>query len=127
MYMAKHTRKVNTPLPPAFKIQGMPTPAVIIIHGKDNKKILEIEFDGSVIWHAENQASEAADVFCRQLSLGVEHKAGIKKSRKEWEEEKKESIREALEAGELTMEKLNEIFKKHEFVRRLAGDRTDDE
>ena len=38
----------------------------IIIHGKDNKKILEITYEGEVIWHAEDAASEAAEESRRQ-------------------------------------------------------------
>jgi len=124
--MAKHTRKVNAPLPPAFKFAEMAAPS-IIIHGKDDNKILEIEGDGNVIWHAEDQASEAAEVFCRDLHFGIEHKAGIRQARKDWEHERFLEIKKLLESGELTTDTLAKVFKKNEFMRKLAGDRTDDE
>lgn len=93
----------------------------IIIHGKDNKKILEITYEGEVIWHAEDAASEAAEEFCKSLSIGVEQKAGIRETRKQWQDSQKKSIKKALKNGELTTEKLDEIFYKHDFIGKLKG------
>ena len=119
--MAKKSQPINLPPSSTFSFAAATAPC-IIIHGEGNKKILEIEFDGTVVWHAEDQASEAADVFCKQLSLGIEHKAGIRKTREEWEHDKYLAIKEALDNGELTIERLAEIFKKNEFMRKLAGE-----
>jgi len=97
----------------------------IIINGKDNMPILEIQYDGTVVWHAEDQASEAARIFCENLSIGVEHKAGIKQTRKEWQDKIKSEIVEAASNCELTEERLNEILYKDDFCNKLRGDETD--
>lgn len=122
--MAKNKTTTFSAPPGGFTFNDF-EPSCILIHGKDQKKILEIEYDGTVVWHAPDQASEAAQVFCEQISLSIEHKAGIKKTRQDWEHDRYMSIKKALDEGELTAEKLAEIFKKHEFVRKLAGEDND--
>lgn len=104
-----------------FTIDAKAFEPCIKIHGKDNEPILEISYRGEVIWHAEDQASEAAKVFCDNLNIGVEHKAGIKESRKEWENSIKKSILELYESGELTRNTLEELFYKDEFKAKLKG------
>lgn len=96
----------------------------IIIHGKDNKPILEISYEGKVVWHAEDQASEAARIFCENLSISIEHKAGIKQTRKEWQDKIKSEIVEAAYKCELTEERLNEILYKDDFIDVLKGNET---
>jgi len=108
----------------AIMTSNFPAPS-IIIHGKDNMPILEIQYDGTVVWHAEDQASEAARIFCENLSVGVEQKSGIRESRKKWEHKRYLEIKEALESDELTVERLAEIFKKAEFIGKLSGDETE--
>lgn len=121
--MAKNKTTAYT-LPASSLTFSDPHPS-IIIHGKDNKPILEISYEGKVIWHAEDQASEAARIFCENLSIGVEQKAGIKQTRKEWQDKIKSEIVEAASNCELTEERLNEILYKDDFCNKLRGDETD--
>ena len=99
-------------------------PASIIIHDVKNDPIFEVSAQGEVIWHKPEQASEAAEIFCKNLQLGIEKKAGIKQTRKEWAEEHRKSIREALVNGELTEEKLETIFNTIDFYGKLKGNET---
>lgn len=98
--------------------QGCPDMFII---NYNNNPILTITSDGDVIWNEPHDAVKAAQIFAESLSFSIECIADIRQSRVDWEQEKKNSIRRAIGNNELTMKKLNEIFRKHEFKRKLAG------
>ncbi len=95
-------------------------PSTFTITDSNGDKVFEITHDGEVIWHAE--PTEAARVFCDGITFEKEREQGFKTSRQEWQASHKKSIYKALEDGELTKEKLDEIFAKHEFHGKLKGD-----
>lgn len=98
------------------------TPSSFMVTGTSGETILEITPDGDAIWHKPEAACEAADVFSMQVKENSEHAAGIKQSRKDWEDQKLAAISGALRKGTLTEETLIEIIRKHEFLGRLSGD-----
>ena len=107
-----------------YTISHQTLSSIISVLDSQSEKIFEVTHDGKVVWHAEDQATDASRIFCESLQLDLEHKVGIRKRRKEWEEEHRNAIKRALREGTLDEAKVDEIFDRLAFHERLKGDAT---
>ena len=104
--------------------QGSEDPHTLTFSG-NGKEIFSIDANGNAIWHKPESYDEAAQIFLDSVNWKIESAAGIRKSRREWEERMiKAIVSKAEKSGSLTAEELTNVVNKSIMYDRLKGTAT---
>ena len=100
-----------------------PKSSLLSISDTNNKELVRMDNDGTVIWGSTMNIDEAAEAFGKTLTLGAEISAGITKRVKL---EMRDSVFNDLidiakEKGSLTADDLSYLLKASKIVEKLKG------
>lgn len=104
--------------------QGTKDPNVLTFTG-NGEQIFSIDANGNAIWHKPESYDEAAKIYLDAVNWRIEDAAGIRESRRDWEDRMvKAIVSKANESGSLTAEELTNVVKKSIMYDRLKGTAT---
>lgn len=83
--------------------------------------IFTLESNGTFVWHDLSKVDEAAVIFKNMICNVVEDLAGIKQTRKQWEEEYIRTLIIAAKENPLTEKQLTDIYKERILIDKLIG------
>ena len=104
--------------------QGTKDPHTLTFTG-NGEQIFSIDANGNAIWHNPEAYDEAAQIFLDSVNWKIESAAGIRESRRDWEERMvKAIVSKAEKSGSLTAKELTDVVKKCIMYDRLKGTAT---
>jgi hypothetical protein len=104
--------------------QGTEDPHTLTFAG-NGEQIFSVDANGNAIWHKPESYDEAAQIFLDSVNWKIEDAAGIRESRRDWEERMvKAIVSKAEKSGSLTAKELTDVVKKCIMYDRLKGTAT---